>query len=174
MLGLREYRGRADRLSDHLPWAALVAPGVVLNKDGGFQRSAEFRGPDLDSATDSEVAAIAARLNGALRRLGSGWAIFVEARRDPAAAYPASVFPDPVSALVEEERRAEQLRQPGRDKHRNDQQQMQLGRIGMLECLRQRRGHDRCAHMRMRGGRFHLRSLGLIGSSRTRRHRLRH
>ena len=107
MLDLREYRRRPVRLADYLPWAALVAPGVVLNKDGGFQRTAEFRGPDLDSATDAEVAVVAARLNGALRRLGSGWAIFVEARRDPSASYPASAFPDPVSALVDEERRAD-------------------------------------------------------------------
>ena len=107
MLDLREYRRRPALLADFLPWVALVAPGVVLNKDGAFQRTAEFRGPDLDSATDAEVAAVAARLNGALRRLGSGWAIFVEARRDPAQAYPTSAFPDPVSALVEEERRAD-------------------------------------------------------------------
>ncbi|AZS21603.1 conjugal transfer protein TrbE [Caulobacter sp. FWC26] len=107
MLDLREYRRRSALLADFLPWAALVAPGVVLNKDGGFQRTAEFRGPDLDSATDAEVAAVAARLNGALRRLGSGWAIFVEARRDPSAAYPDSRFPDPMSALVDAERRAD-------------------------------------------------------------------
>ncbi len=107
MLDLREYRRRPARLADYLPWAALVAPGVVLNKDGGFQRTAEFRGPDLDSATDAEVAVVAARLNSALRRLGSGWAIFIEARRDPAADYPVSVFPDPVSALVDAERRAD-------------------------------------------------------------------
>ena len=107
MLDLREYRRRPALLADYLPWVALVAPGVVLNKDGGFQRSAAFRGPDLDSATDAEVAAVAARLNGALRRLGSGWAIFVEARRDPSARYPACTFPDPVSALVDEERRAD-------------------------------------------------------------------
>ena len=107
MLDLREYRRRPAFLADFLPWAALVASGVVLNKDGGFQRTAEFRGPDLDSATDAEVAAVAARLNGALRRLGSGWAIFVEARRDPSAAYPDSRFPDPVSALVDAERRAD-------------------------------------------------------------------
>lgn len=106
MLDLREYRNRPRQLCDYLPWAALVAPGVVLNKDGAFQRTAEFRGPDLDSAADAEVAAAAARLNGALRRLGSGWALFVEARRDPAMAYPQSVFPDPVSALVDEERKA--------------------------------------------------------------------
>jgi type IV secretion/conjugal transfer VirB4 family ATPase len=106
MLDLREYRRRPARLADFLPWAALVAPGVILNKDGSFQRTAEFRGPDLDSATDAEVAAVAARLNSALRRLGSSWAIFVEARRDPIGAYPDSVFPDPVSTLVEAERKA--------------------------------------------------------------------
>jgi len=107
VLDLREYNKRPARLADYLPWAALVAPGVVLNKDGGFQRTAEFRGADLDSSTDAEVAAVAARLNGALRRLGSGWAIFIEARRDPSASYPDSAFPDPVSALVDEERRAD-------------------------------------------------------------------
>ncbi|PVM92706.1 conjugal transfer protein TrbE [Caulobacter endophyticus] len=109
MLDLREYRRRPALLADFLPWVALVAPGVVLNKDGGFQRTAAFRGPDLDSSTDAEVAAVAARLNGALRRLGSGWALFVEARRDRAEDYPLSVFPDPVSALVDEERRADFL-----------------------------------------------------------------
>ncbi|MGR4863242.1 conjugal transfer protein TrbE [Caulobacter sp. LARHSG274] len=105
MLDLREYARRPKLLCDYLPWAALVAPGVVLNKDGAFQRTASFRGPDLDSVGDAEVAAVAARLNNALRRLGSGWAIFIEARRDPAMAYPGSVFPDPVSALVDIERR---------------------------------------------------------------------
>jgi type IV secretion system protein VirB4 len=107
MLSLREYRNRGDRLADFLPWAALVAPGVVLNKDGSFQRSARFRGPDLDSATPAELIATTARLNNALRRLGSGWAIFVEAVRRPALDYPDSHFPDPVSALVERERAAQ-------------------------------------------------------------------
>jgi type IV secretion system protein TrbE len=50
VLNLSEYRRTADRLADHLPWAALIAPGVVLNKDGSFQRSFAFRGPDLESA----------------------------------------------------------------------------------------------------------------------------
>jgi type IV secretion system protein VirB4 len=68
-------------LADWLPWAGLVAPGVVLNKDGSFQRTARFRGPDLDSATQGELIATSARLNNALRRLGSGWALFIEAER---------------------------------------------------------------------------------------------
>lgn len=106
-MNLAEYRSRARHLSDFLPWAALVAEGVVLNKDGSFQRTARFRGPDMDSATASEPVGVTHRLNNALRRLGSGWAIFVEAQRVPASDYPASTFPDPVSALVDEERRAQ-------------------------------------------------------------------
>ena len=106
MMNLSEYRERPASLADYLPWAALVAPGVVLNKDGSFQRTARFRGPDLESATESELVATSARLNNALKRLGSGWAIFVEADRRAVAEYPSSIFPEPLSWLVDEERRA--------------------------------------------------------------------
>lgn len=106
MMNLAEYRTRPASLADYLPWAGLVASGVVLNKDGAFQRTAQFRGPDLDSATESELVATTARLNNALKRLGSGWALFVDAERRIAAGYPISEFPDAVSWLVEEERRA--------------------------------------------------------------------
>ncbi|MBS3025076.1 conjugal transfer protein TrbE [Acidiphilium multivorum] len=104
MLNLAEYRNRPAGLADFLPWAALVEAGVVLNKDGSFQRTARFRGPDLDSATPAELVGVTARLNNALRRLGSGWAIFVEAQRIAAQTYPHSTFPDPASALVDLER----------------------------------------------------------------------
>jgi type IV secretion system protein VirB4 len=107
MLNLAEYRKKPQSLADFLPWAALVAPGVVLNKDGALQRTARFRGPDLESATQAELVGVTARLNNALRRLGSGWAIFFEAQRNPAQDYPASAFPDAVAALVDEERRAQ-------------------------------------------------------------------
>lgn len=106
MLNLSEYRQRPALLADCLPWAGLVAPGVVLNKDGSFQRTARFRGPDLDSATQGELVATTARLNNALRRLGSGWALYVDAERRPAADYPRSPFPEALSWLVDEERRA--------------------------------------------------------------------
>src|SRR5580704_10510923 len=99
MFALAEYNRKAASLADFLPWAALVATGVVLNKDGSFQRTARFRGPDLDSATPAELVAITGRLNNALRRLGSGWAIFVEAQRQPHNSYPESAFPDAASSL---------------------------------------------------------------------------
>jgi type IV secretion system protein VirB4 len=106
MLNLSEYRRTSARLADYLPWAALIAPGIVLNKDGSFQCSFGLRGPDLESATEAELIAICARINNALKRFGSGWALFFEAERRPALHYPDSQFPDPISRLVEAERRA--------------------------------------------------------------------
>ena len=105
MLSLREYREPSSRLPDRLPWACLVAPGVVLQKDAIFQRTLAFRGPDLASSLDSELVAASARLNNALRRLGSGWGLFVEAQRFLSSAYPAASWPHPAAAAVDRERR---------------------------------------------------------------------
>src|ERR1700719_4955092 len=102
MFRLAEYRERPSCLAAYLPWAGLVAPGVVLNKDGSFQRTARFRGPDLDSATESELVATSARLNNALRRFDTGWAIFVEAERGTASPYPRSDLPEGTSWLADE------------------------------------------------------------------------
>ena len=106
MLYLREYRAKAERLFDHLPWVALIGPGLILNKDGSFQKTLAFRGPDLASSTDAGLVATRAQLNNALRRLGSRWCLHIEALRAGALDYPTSQFPDPVSALVDDERRA--------------------------------------------------------------------
>jgi type IV secretion system protein VirB4 len=106
MLYLREYRAKAERLFDHLPWAILIGPGLVLNKDGAFQKTLRFRGPDLASATDAGLVAVRAQLNNALRRLGSRWCLHIEALRAGSLDYPHAAFPDPVSALIDDERRA--------------------------------------------------------------------
>jgi type IV secretion system protein VirB4 len=103
---LDEARRRPAHLADHLPWAALVAPGVVLNKDGSFLIGLAFRGPDLESSTEDELMAVRARLNNALKRLGTGWCLHVEARRRAADPYPASPMPMTAAELVEAERQA--------------------------------------------------------------------
>ncbi len=103
---LDEHRRRPALLADHLPWAALVAPGVVLNKDGSFTSGLRFRGPDLESASDAELMSVRARLNNALKRLGSGWCLHVDARRRPAEAYPQSEFEQAAAWLIDAERRA--------------------------------------------------------------------
>lgn len=106
MFNIGEYRKKPDRLADLLPWAALVAPGVVLNKDGSFQRTFSYRGPDLDSATESELVSVAARVNNVFKRLTAGWAVWVEAQRTVAGGYPPSSFDNPLAYLIDEERRA--------------------------------------------------------------------
>ena len=105
MWNLGEYRRHPQRLADHLPWATLIAPGVILNKDGSLQKTVAFRGPDLDSSTPYELVAARARMNNVLRRLGSHWCVHVEASRRLAHVYPASAFPNAVAALVDQERR---------------------------------------------------------------------
>ena len=102
MLNLREYAAKPAHLSDFLPWACLVAPGVILNKDGAFQTSFRYRGPDLESSTESELVAVTARVNNVLRRFGSGWALFFEAVRSEAAALAASSFRCGAAWLIEQ------------------------------------------------------------------------
>jgi type IV secretion system protein VirB4 len=104
MLNLREYSDTPNLLADYLPWACLVAPGIVLNKDGAFQTTFRYRGPDLESSTEEQLVAVTARVNNVLRRFGSGWALFFEAVRTEAHDYPESDFPDAASWLVDQER----------------------------------------------------------------------
>jgi type IV secretion system protein VirB4 len=82
-----------------------VAPGIVLQKDAVFQTTIAFRGPDLAASLDSELIAAAARLNNALRRLGSGWALFVEAQRFESNTYPSGTWTQPAAWIVDVERR---------------------------------------------------------------------
>ncbi len=105
MFDLREYREKNVRLSDWLPWAGMVDPGVMINKDGSFMTAIRFRGPDLDSSTAAELVAARGRLNNALKRLGSNWCVHIEARRMFSQEYPADRFPDPVSQAIDDERR---------------------------------------------------------------------
>ncbi len=105
MFYLREYREPTHRLPDYLPWAALVARGVVLQKDAILQKTVAFRGPDLASASDAEFVSAIARINNALRRLGSGWSFFVEAQRFQSNSYPTAIFSAPAASVVDEERR---------------------------------------------------------------------
>ena len=108
MLALKHFRDKAAGVSDLLNWAALFEDGIVQCKDGSFLAGWYFQGPDIQSSTDGERDWLAGRVNAALSRLGAGWATWTEAIRTPAASYPPpelSHFPDPISRLVDEERR---------------------------------------------------------------------
>ncbi len=107
MFSLAPYAHTPNRLEDYLPWAMLVAPGIVLNKDGSFQATARFRGPDVRSSTPEELVAFTARANNVFRRLGHGWAVYIEADRREITDYPDGAFEDDLSRLVDSERAAQ-------------------------------------------------------------------
>ena len=115
MLNLREYRRNPQRLSDHLPWALLLERGLVLNKDGSFQTTIRFRGPDVESSTAHELMAHRARINNALRRFASGWCMHIDATRRPARIHPPSAFSNLIAQQVEDERQEALTAFPGYD-----------------------------------------------------------
>ena len=108
MLKLVDYRSSAKGLPDLLPYAALVAPGVVLNKDGSFLAAWRIAGQDTASSTPDELAWISRQVNNGVRILGTGWMLHVDAIRRPHRAYPpqeSGHFSDPVTRLIDDERR---------------------------------------------------------------------
>lgn len=107
MFSLAPYAHTPNRLEDYLPWGMLVGPGIVLNKDGSFQTTARFRGPDVRSSTPEELVSFAARANNVFRRLGRGWAVYIEADRREMTDYPDGVFADELSRLIDSERAAD-------------------------------------------------------------------
>lgn len=106
MLNLKEFRQSAKGLPDLLPYAGLIAPGIVLCKDGSLLAGWEYRGLDVASSMPEDLAFLSQRVNDAFMSLGSGWMLHVDAIRKPEAAYqPRGAFPDAVSLAIDEERR---------------------------------------------------------------------
>lgn len=105
MYNLNEFKTKSTYLYDLVPWAVLIGPGTILNKDGSFQKSYRFRGPDLDSSTREELVSVTARLNNVFKRLGTGWVLYTEAQRVKSHRYPNSKFPNKASAIIDEERK---------------------------------------------------------------------
>ena len=142
MMNLAEYRRKGTRFGGLPALGGAGRPRVVQNKDGTLQRSARFRGPgSRTGAVAAELVAVAGRINNAFRRLGSGWAIFVEAQRVAAADYPDSRFPDPASALLDAERPCGLRRAGGR----NFQSRLSLVDFPLLPAARRKeaaRGRD--------------------------------
>lgn len=108
MLALKQYRSRAPGLPDLLNWGSVWEPGIILQKDGSLLAGWAYRGPDTASSSPAERTQLSAVVNAALAVLGSEWMIHVDAVRIPTAEYPEpemSHFPDPITGLIEAERR---------------------------------------------------------------------
>nr|WP_315052947.1 hypothetical protein [uncultured Brevundimonas sp.] len=109
---LQPFRSKAKGVPDLLNWAALVDDGVILCKDGALLSAFFYRGEDSESSTNERLNLVSRRVNDALTRLGTGWALWFDSVRMPVAAYSdpaASHFADPITHLIDEERRATAL-----------------------------------------------------------------
>src|SRR2546427_593203 len=93
-------------LPEHLPWAGRIAPSVICTTNGALLTTFAIRGPDVDSLTDSALAARAEQLNHLFQRYGYGWCLHWDVQRHPATAYPTSDWPNAVTRLLDAERAA--------------------------------------------------------------------
>jgi type IV secretion system protein VirB4 len=110
-------KSRVAELVNALPWAYCVKREeyvtdaitiencVVVHKDGCVQQSYGFRGNDLDSYSASYINSVSAYFNEAVKRLGDGWMVSVEAQRYITSDYPESDFEIEAGYLVEQERK---------------------------------------------------------------------
>jgi type IV secretion system protein VirB4 len=103
---LREHRTEPGGVADLLNWGFMVDDGVILQKDGSLVGGWTYRGPDLGAATANEMNTLSRHLNDALLPVGDDWMLHVDAIRRPATAYAPSRFPDPVTQIIDDERRA--------------------------------------------------------------------
>jgi len=109
MQSLKKYRDKAKGVPDLLNWAALVDDGIIQCKDGALLVGYRYRSEDIASCTDNELNYITERINHALSQFGSGWVSWIDMIRLPSPGYPLpkrSYFPDPISQLIDNERRA--------------------------------------------------------------------
>lgn len=105
---LKKYRSKEEGFVDLLNYASEIEPGIILNKNGSLMSSFIYKGADNASSTTSQRNNVAAKINQALYKLGSGWMIHVDAVRRPANKYSSksdSHFTDKLTAAIDEERR---------------------------------------------------------------------
>ena len=107
------HRKRVYFLQNTLPFARIRSVrrkdgevGVIFNKDGSMQATWMFRGPDLDSAIDEQLAIITFRLNALFAGIGTGKVFYFEAQRVLSNSYADDTFfPDPVTSAIDLERK---------------------------------------------------------------------
>ena len=103
---IKEHLSIEQGLSDLLNYAHLIGEGVILNKDGAYLTTYQFRGPDINSATTAELDALTQNFSRMLLFLEDGWMVHVDEIRVPSITYPEEGhFPNSVSWLIDAERR---------------------------------------------------------------------
>lgn len=101
---INEFKKRA-KLSDDVDWLVLKGNGVVLNKNGSYQKTFKYRGFDLISYTEEQIKNLIERSNNLMKRIDENWTIHVEVKRKKAKEYIESNFKYLAGKIIEEERK---------------------------------------------------------------------
>ncbi|ERL03194.1 TraG/VirB4 family ATPase [Mitsuokella sp. oral taxon 131] len=112
MYKLNLFKRTVHRLSDDVHFGRLASVDVAgrsvavcINKDGSLQATWRYRGPDLDSSVEEELAVMTDRLQGAVAAMKTNYVLYFEAQRTPSTAYASTeYFPDPVTRGMDAER----------------------------------------------------------------------
>jgi type IV secretory pathway VirB4 component len=109
------FGGRAQPkpVSAFLPWKAMVAPNVIVQPDGGYQRSYALRGADPMGLTPEVLGARAMQANEVLRRFGGQWMLHIESQRRRVLSLPLVSWGYAVCAWIDAWRRVQLLDTPG-------------------------------------------------------------
>lgn len=101
---INEFKKR-KKLSDNVSWLALTANGIVLNKNGSYQKTFRYRGFDLISYTEEQIRNLVERANNLMKRIEQNWTIHIEVRRKKANKYIESNFEFLAGKIIDEERK---------------------------------------------------------------------
>jgi len=102
---IRDYAREPVRVGELVFWDTMPTSTIIHQKDNSLMACLRIRGQDLYSSLDSALVLQARKLNAVFRRLTGGWGVMTDARRHMVQTYPDLTWPDPVSRLVDQERR---------------------------------------------------------------------
>ena len=102
------YKHKMDKLCYYLPYNFLIGgkdEGIVYLKTGALMRSYMFTCPDLGSSSAESIAGISGYFNSAIKRLGNGWAVHFESRRQLTTQYPGTKWNNTLGFLIDSRRK---------------------------------------------------------------------
>lgn len=100
-----EFRTKRAGFPDMLRYDAVRRPGIVNGKGGELMATFQYRGPDMQCASEADLNQLRIRVAAMIKRLGSGWMLHSTTMRKESLMYaPGGAFPDMVTSAIERER----------------------------------------------------------------------